>query len=72
MARLAENTSLDTLLVTIRELEARLSALKRTANTVAASQEIALPFPALGVAQAEIPADLDRDLDQELSADSQD
>jgi hypothetical protein len=70
MARLVANPSLETLIVTIRELEARLAMLKGTANAVAENQGVAPPFPARRSQRLETPAGAD--FESELAADSQD
>ena len=70
MARLATHATLDTLLTTVGELEARVLELKRTANALATSEGLPLPFPAVSapVAEPRVPVDLA----EESGADSQD
>lgn len=55
MARVAEHASLDILLGTIRQLEARLLELKTTANEVATGEGLVLPFPAADSLGSEAP-----------------
>lgn len=55
MAQLAAHRTLDNLLATIRDLEARVLELKRTANEMAKGEQIALPYPGVEMPRVERP-----------------
>lgn len=68
MAHLATHMTLDVLVATVADLEARVIELKRAANTLADMYSLQLPYMDVGV----IASTATRRTDESASADSQD
>lgn len=72
MAQLTNRTTLDLLIATISDLEARVTDLKRAANTLADQQSQELPYAAVGTALRPFRFEATSDAGVESESDSQD